>query len=65
VNRAFLRGFAEATGLGITEADAQWAGFSRSLSDQERKDIEECGHAAGLAEGKLYRDMHPVTGGAS
>lgn len=55
----FLRGFADAAGLGYDAAADQWAGFSRQLPDGQRQRLEARGYPAGYRQGvafaKLYR----------
>lgn len=55
----FLRGFADSASVSYKNADEQWAGFSRSLSDSERARIEKRGYASGHAEGKKYAVLYP------
>ena len=50
----FLDGFAISAEIGRDEADEQWAGFSRQLSDGERNRIEGSGFEAGLEEGDKF-----------
>ena len=50
----FLTGFARATGLDLPTADAQWAVYSRHLSDSERETVEVGGESAGAIEGARY-----------
>lgn len=54
---SFLDGFAAGSSLGAAEADEQWTGFSRQLSDHERARIEAGGFAAGEVEGRRWRDQ--------
>lgn len=53
----FLKGFIKATGLGDIEADEHWAGFSRPLSDKQRKKIERGGFRSGEIMGEQWNKM--------
>ena len=55
----FMSGFANETGLGYAEADLQWAGFSRQLSDSDRQGIEAMGYESGKREGANFNAMYP------
>ncbi len=57
--RAFLEGFAAETNLSDSEADEQWAAFSRQLSDLERRRIERRGRKAGEIEGRRFARLYP------
>lgn len=64
----FLDSFAVAAELRRAEADEQWAGFSRQLSDAERARIEAGGFSAGAEQGEAFLALYPVAdrdGGAS
>lgn len=52
--KLFLRGFADAAGLGYDTMDEQWTAWSRQLSDTERSAIEAGGYASGHDEGRKY-----------
>ena len=57
----FLRGFAAEAGLAsTTEADEQWAAFSRQLTDDARDCIESGGYEAGKIQGQSFREMYPT-----
>lgn len=58
---AFLAAFAAAAELKDSEADEQWAGFSRHLSDKERDEIERGGSRAGAREGAAFLALYPVS----
>ena len=53
----FIAGFAEATGFDMQQADEQWAGFSRNLSDAEIEREEAGGREAGVRNGELFLAM--------
>jgi hypothetical protein len=58
--REFLRAFGESTGLTTwNDYDAQWAAWSRQLSDTERAAIEAGGEESGRAEAAAYVAAHP------
>lgn len=57
----FLTSFAAAAELKDSEADEQWAGFSRQLSDKERDEIERGGSRAGAREGAAFLALYPVS----
>lgn len=59
MNAEFIRGFAEATGLSTQDAQEQWAGFSRGLSDAEIEFEEAGGYQSGVAQGGFFRTMFP------
>lgn len=50
----FILGFQSAAGLDRIEADAQWAAYSRQLSDAEIDRIEAGGYESGLDEGARF-----------
>ena len=57
---AFLTAFAATTGLTDSEADEQWAAYSRQLSDVERARIEAGGTRSGVfLGGKFLADYPP------
>ena len=53
----FIEGFAAATGLDFQQADEQWAGFSRNLSDAEIEREEAGGREAGERNGQQFNAM--------
>jgi hypothetical protein len=55
----FLNGFAKAADINLSEADAQWAGYSRQLSDHEREQIENQGQDSGFEMGTQFRKLYP------
>lgn len=48
----FLRGVAEALNCDSIEAEAQWGGYSRQLSDDGIREIEAGGYSRGVEIGK-------------
>lgn len=56
---AFLDAFATEAGLRDSEADEQWAGFSRQLSDNERARIERGGTRSGQRQGREFLQLYP------
>lgn len=50
----FILGFQSATGLDRIEAHAQWAAYSRQLSDTAIAGIEAGGYESGLDEGARF-----------
>jgi len=59
--QAFIRAFGESTGCSnMTEADDQWSGWSRQLSDSELAEIESGGEESGHAEAEKYLETHPL-----
>jgi len=54
---AFIRAFADATGLNAIEADAQWAAFSDMLTDSEREAVEARGADAGRSVGVEFNEF--------
>jgi hypothetical protein len=60
VNGAFLKAFADVTKLKASEADEQWAGFSRQLSDSERTEIENGGSRSGHLMGEEFLKLYPM-----
>jgi hypothetical protein len=56
---AFLTEFAKTIGMNIQDAEEQWAGFSRQLSDNERNRIEARGARAGKSEGLRFLELYP------
>ena len=57
----FLKSFHAAAELVENEADDQWAGFSRDLSDRERAEIEDGGAESGAEMGRMFLAMHSAT----
>lgn len=51
VRNEFMRGICDATGMSRFEADAQWAGHSRQMSDSARAAVERGGYAEGVEVG--------------
>jgi len=55
---AFIAAFAHAACItNLSEADAQWAGWSRSLTDIERSAIEAGGSESGAVEGANFKAL--------
>ena len=54
----FLVSFGEGIGCNVIEADAQWAAWSRQLTDTERDQIESGGEESGIAEAAAYVAAH-------
>ena len=54
----FLNAFADAAGIDRNEANEQWAGFSRQLSDREIIEQESGGARSGRENGKMMRELH-------
>lgn len=52
VKDEFLRGIAESLNCDAIEAEAQWGGYSRQLSDDGIREIESGGHSRGMEIGK-------------
>jgi hypothetical protein len=50
----FLRGFAET--CGAIDPEAQWAGWSRHMSDAEREKVESEGYKRGRLEGQEFAE---------
>lgn len=55
----FLRGFVAATALHAIEADEQWSGFSRQLTDREVERAEAGGYQSGYSEGLKFNAAFP------
>lgn len=58
---AFLTSFAATTGLSDNEANEQWAGYSRMLSDSEIARIERGGTKSGERMGNAFLRDYPDT----
>ena len=56
-SREFLAAFAIAANLTYQQADEQWSGASRNISDYSRDQIEAGGAEAGDREGLVWRSM--------
>ena len=55
---AFIAAFASAAGISnLAEADAQWAAWSRDLSNTERSAIEAGGSQSGAFEGETFKAL--------
>lgn len=54
----FLRGFADGGSLGYSQADEQWAAWTRQLSDAERARVEAGGYPKGHEEGVKFAVFH-------
>jgi len=55
---AFIAAFASAAGISnLAEADAQWAGWSRDLSNIERANVEAGGSESGATYGETFKDL--------
>lgn len=57
--KAFIHGFQSVTGLTFTDAEEQWAGFSRQLDDGERNKLEQGGVKAGRSQGLEFVKLYP------
>lgn len=53
----FLDGFAVGAELPRSEADEQWAGFSRQLSDSDRMAIESGEYKSGVQQGEAFYEL--------
>jgi len=47
-------------GASNDEAEEQWAGFSRDLSDKQRDEIEKQGWYSGVDQGKEFSKLFTV-----
>jgi len=56
---SFLSGFGSVIGLGLRGAEEQWCGFSRQLSDDERRRAESGGFESGQREGRTFLALYP------
>ncbi len=56
----FIRAFAMEIGASNDEAEEQWAGFSRDLSDKQRDEIEKQGWYSGVDQGKEFSKLFTV-----
>jgi hypothetical protein len=54
----FLWGFAKGANIDRSEADQQWAAWSRQLGDAEREAAEKDGEDSGFAEGIAFARFH-------
>ena len=51
----FVKGFADASGIGAGAANVYWAVWTHDLSQSEREELERGGYRAGHAEGERWR----------
>ena len=58
----FLAAFAAAAQINPDDAGAQWAAWSRCLTESERSRVEAGGAASGTTQGKLFRCMEALEG---
>ena len=54
----FIRAFAIEIGASNDDAEEQWAGFSRGLSDKQRDEIESQGWYSGIDQGKEFAKLY-------
>jgi hypothetical protein len=59
MNKEFLSSFARTIGASEIEADEQWTGYSRQMSDRERSICENEGAKTGIYMGKCFLELYP------